>query len=90
MGCRAKPFMGKIITGWRFFNKLFIGIEKRTSEKNPNSSRLGFAVTIPFANDIRYVIKAGWKPAIRIAGFQPAQSLQADKLFFTLPFLALK
>jgi hypothetical protein len=27
---------------------------------------------IPFADDLQYLIKAGWKPAVRIAGFQPA------------------
>jgi hypothetical protein len=33
------------------------------------------APVIPFADDIQYFIKAGWKPAVRIAGFQPALSL---------------
>ena len=27
---------------------------------------------IPFADDIQYLIKAGWKPAVRIAGILPA------------------
>jgi len=37
---------------------------------------------IPFADDIQYFIKAGWKPAVRIAGFQPALSLNRVSCVF--------
>jgi hypothetical protein len=30
---------------------------------------------ISFADDVQYLIKAGWKFAVRIAGFQPVLSL---------------
>ncbi|HNX53402.1 MAG TPA: hypothetical protein PKI68_06625 [Pontiellaceae bacterium] len=38
-------------------------------------SAIAFHPMIPFADDVQYFIKAGWKPAVRIAGFQPALSL---------------
>jgi hypothetical protein len=37
---------------------------------------------ISLADDTQYFIKAGWKPAVRIAGFQPALSLNQMSCVF--------
>jgi len=33
---------------------------------------------MPSADDIQYLVQAGWKPAVRIAGFQPALFLSRE------------
>jgi hypothetical protein len=38
-------------------------------------------------DDIQYFIKAGWKPAVRIAGFQPALSLNRVSCVFGMTHL---
>jgi hypothetical protein len=41
---------------------------------------------IPFADDIQYLIKAGWKPAVRIVGFQPALFLNRISCVFGIRY----
>jgi hypothetical protein len=45
-------------------------------------SAIAFHPMIPLADDVQYFIKAGWKPAVRIAGFQPALSLDCSSRGF--------
>jgi hypothetical protein len=41
---------------------------------------------IPFADDIQYLIKAGWKPAVRIVGFQSALFLNRISCVFGIRY----